>query len=148
MTLPKQVLIKEKFYWWDGWMASPIRWTSLSKLWELVMDKKTRCAAIHGIVKSWTRQSDWTEHNFGAVGEFLLYNHGLGACLVAQPYPTLRDPIEGSLPGSSVHWIIQARMLEWIAIHLPRGSSWHRNQTQVSCIAGGFFTVWATREAQ
>ena len=51
-----------------------------------------------------------------------------------------------SLPGSSVHGIMQARILKWIAIFFSRGSSWPRNQTQVSCIAGRFFTNWATRE--
>ena len=47
-----------------------------------------------------------------------------------------------------VHGILQARLLEWVAFLLPRGSSQPRDQTQVSCIAGGFFTSWATREAQ
>ena len=46
-------------------------------------------------------------------------------------------------PGSSVHGILQARILEWAAIPFSRGSSWPRDQTQVSRIAGGFFTVWA-----
>ena len=45
---------------WDGWMASLTRWT-LSKLWELVMDKEAWSAAIHGVTKSQTRLSDWTE---------------------------------------------------------------------------------------
>ena len=49
-------------------------------------------------------------------------------------------------PGSSVHGILQARILEWVAIPFSRASSWPRDQTQVSCIAGRFFTVWATRE--
>ena len=57
------------------------------------------------------------------------------------------NPIDCSLPGSSVHGISQARILEWIAISFSRGSSWPRNQTWVSCIAGGFFTDWVTREA-
>ena len=52
-----------------------------------------------------------------------------------------------SPPGSSVHGIIQARILEWVAISFSRGSSPLRDQTQVSCTAGRFFTVWATREA-
>ena len=52
-----------------------------------------------------------------------------------------------SLPGSSAHGIIQARILEWVAIPFSRGSSQPRGQIQVSCIAGRFFTVWATREA-
>ena len=53
-----------------------------------------------------------------------------------------------SLPGSSVRGILQARILEWVAIPFSWGSSQPRDQTQVSCIAGRFFTVWATREAQ
>ena len=43
--------------------------------------------------------------------------------------------------------ILQARILEWVALPFSRGSSQPRDQTQVSCIAGRFFTVWATREA-
>ena len=49
-------------------------------------------------------------------------------------------------PGSSVHEILQARILEWIAIFFSRGSSWSRDRTQVSCIAGKFFTFWSTWE--
>ena len=52
-----------------------------------------------------------------------------------------------SPPGSSVHGILQARILEWVAISFSRGSSWPRNQTRVSCIAGRWFTNWAMREA-
>ena len=53
-----------------------------------------------------------------------------------------------SPPGSSVHGIFQARILEWVAVFLSRVSSQHRDQTHISHISGGFFTVWATREAQ
>ena len=53
-----------------------------------------------------------------------------------------------SLPGSSVHGILQARILEWVAIPFSRGSFQPRDQTQVSCIAARFFTIWATKEAQ
>ena len=52
-----------------------------------------------------------------------------------------------SLPGSSVHRILQARVLEWVAISISKGSSWPRDWTWVSRIAGRCFTVWATREA-
>ena len=57
----------------------------------------------------------------------------------------LEDPMDCSPLGSSVHGILQARILESVAILFSRGSSWPRDQTQVSYIAGGFFT---TREAQ
>ena len=51
-----------------------------------------------------------------------------------------------SLPGSSVHRIFQARVLEWVAISFSKGSSQPKDRTWVSCIAGWRFTVWATRE--
>ena len=47
-----------------------------------------------------------------------------------------------------VHGIVQARILDWVAFLFSRGSSQPRDQTQLSCIAGGFFTSWGTREAQ
>ena len=50
-----------------------------------------------------------------------------------------------SWPDSSVHGILQARILEWVAMPASRGSSWLRNRTWVSCIAGRFFTDWASR---
>ena len=53
------------------------------------------------------------------------------------------DPMDYSLPGSSVHRIFQARILEWVAISFSRGSSWPRDQTQVSHIVGRCFTLWA-----
>ena len=68
-------------------------------------------------------------------------------CLVTQSCPTLCDPMDCHLPGFFVHGILEARILEWVAMPFSRGSSWPRNQTGVSCIAGGFFTSWATREA-
>ena len=71
----------------------------------------------------------------------------LCVCLVTQSFLTLCDPVDCSPPVSSVHEILQARILEWVAMPSSRGSSQPSNQTQVSCIAGGFFTIWATREA-
>ena len=64
----------------------------------------------------------------------------------AQSCPTLCDPMDCSLPGSSIHGIFQAIVLEWIAISFSRGSSQPRDRTQVSCIVDRHFTVWATRE--
>ena len=62
---------------------------------------------------------------------------------VAQSCPTLCDPMDCSLPRSSVHGIFQARVLEWVAIAFSRGSSQPKDRTQVSCIVGRRFTVWA-----
>ena len=55
------------------------------------------------------------------------------------------NPMDCSLPGSSVHGILQAKILEWLAISFSRGSSRPRDRTQVSCIVGRHFTVWATK---
>ena len=65
---------------------------------------------------------------------------------VTQSWPTLCDPTDCSLPGSSVHGIFQARVLEWIAISFSRGSSRPRDWSQVSRIVDRRFTIWATRE--
>ena len=72
-------------------------------------------------------------------------------CLIAQSFATpwtatLCNPMDCSLPDSSVHRILQARILKWVAKPSPRGSSWPRDRTQVSRPAGRFFTVWTTRE--
>ena len=65
---------------------------------------------------------------------------------VAQSCPTLCDPMDCSLPGSSIHGIFQARILEWVAVSFSRRSSRHTVWTRVSHIVGRCFTVWATRE--
>ena len=78
----------------------------------------------------------------------LLEHVPLTACLlnqkvrVAQLCPTLWDPMD-----YTVHGILQDRILEWVAFPFSRGSSQPRDRTQISCVAGGFFTSWATREA-
>ena len=59
----------------------------------------------------------------------------------------LMTPWTVYLRGSSVQGILQARIMEWIAVPFSRISPWPRDQTGVSCIAGEFFTSWATREA-
>ena len=66
---------------------------------------------------------------------------------VAQSCPTLCDPMDCSPPGSSVHGIFQARVLEWVAISFSRGSSQPRDWTRVSPTVGRRFTIWATKEA-
>ena len=78
---------------------------------------------VHGVVKSRTRVSDFHWH-----------------MLVVQLCLTLCNPMDCSPPGSSIHWILQTRILELVAFPFSSGSSRPRNQTGVSCIAGGFFT--------
>ena len=57
------------------------------------------------------------------------------ACMHAQSRPTLCNPMDCSLPGSSLHGIFQARILEWVAISSSRGSSLSKDRTRVSCIS-------------
>ena len=64
----------------------------------------------------------------------------------SQLCPTLWDPMDCRLWSSSVHGVLQARILKWFAIPFSRGSSRPRDRTQVSRIVGRRFTIWATRE--
>ena len=69
-------------------------------------------------------------------------------CLVAKSCSTLCNSTDCSLPGPSVHEILQARILKWVAIAFSRSYSWPRGQTQISCIGRwSFFCHWATWEA-
>ena len=60
---------------------------------------------------------------------------------------TLYDLMDYIPPGSSAHGILQARTLDWVAVPFSMGSIWPRDQTLISCVAGRFLTIWATREA-
>ena len=72
----------------------------------------------------------------------------LQCTVLVQVSTTLCDPMDCSPPGSSIYGILQARILEWVAMPAFRGSSWPRYRTCVSCIAGKFFTTEpATGEA-
>ena len=66
---------------------------------------------------------------------------------VAQLGPTLCNLMGCSPPGPSVHGILQASILKWVAILFSRASSQPKDQSQVSCIAGRFFTIWTSSEA-
>ena len=58
----------------------------------------------------------------------------------------LCDPVDCSLPGSSLHGILQAGILEWVAISFSRGSAQPRDRTRVSCVGGGCYNLWATKD--
>ena len=62
-------------------------------------------------------------------------------CLVTVLCPTLCNPRDRSQPGSSVHGILQARILEWVAMPFSRGSSLPRDRTWISSVASRFFTA-------
>ena len=126
-----------------------------SALWEVVTRLEASIWGRNSRIL-WKYQETST---YPALGEHLLLLwRGLvflvslpyGTCcyvLVPRSCPTLCDAMDCSPPGSSVHGIFQARILEWVAIPFSRASSQPRNGTWVSCTAGWFFTIWATREA-
>ena len=96
--------------------------------------------------------SHWSEplffHSESSQSRRCYYRHCGRVCLLAQSCLTLCDPMDCSPPGSSVHGILQARILECVAMPSSRGSSQPRDQTQVSHTVSRFFFIWATREAQ
>ena len=88
--------------------------------------------------------SNWNELPEGTIFNTDIYIH---VCVsVPQLCLTLCDPMDCNPPGSSVHGILQARILEWVAISFSKGSSWPGDWTQVSHIAGRLFTNWVIRK--
>ena len=85
------------------------------------------------------------------LSEMISSNPGAAAAKLLQLCVTLCDPMDCSLPGSSVHRILKARIVEWVAVPSSRGSSLPRDQTHISymspAFAGKFFTTSATWEA-
>ena len=119
---------------WGGWMASLTWWT-----WTWASSRRQWRMEEPDMLQS-VKESDTTEQEKHYIDQFLFVKNVLKWVLVAQLCLTLFDPMDCSPPGSSVHEIFQARILEWVAISFSRGSSGPRNWTRVSCTAGRFFT--------
>ena len=99
--------------------------------------------AIRSIMGSWGILRElygwrWGQTNFGL--RYALKSESVSHSIVSDSL----WPMDWSLPGSSVHGILQARILQWVAIPFSRGSSRPRDRTRVSCLAGRFFTVHTT----
>ena len=94
----------------------------------------------------------WSRVKIPIIMSHHFYSPGFcSCCLVAKSHLTLCDPMDCSSPGSSIHGISQARILEWVPISFSRGSSQTRDWTCiscVSCISGWVLFDWATREAR
>ena len=108
-------------------------------LFKKIRDTKGTFHAKMGTIKD-TNGMDLTEAE-DMKKKWQKYTESESESEVAQLCPTLCDPIDCSLPGSSVHGIFQARILEWVAISFSRGSSRPRDRTRVSQIVGRCFTI-------
>ena len=106
------------------------------------MNREAPQATVHGVEESQSGLSDWEHRHATSTAALLKFTCVCG--LVTQSFLTLCDPMNCSLSGSSIHGILQVRILEWNTIPFSRGSSWPRDRSKVSCIAGRFFAIWAT----
>ena len=125
--------------WFTGWCGSQVLdcYSCAYKYWHLKYMFVCSCVHPHdGDLLSQSVPGAGATLVNGTVPDLRYFSCNSGwacVCSVAQSCPTLCDPMDHSLPGSSVHGIPQARILEWVAISSSRGSSWPRDRTQVSC---------------
>ena len=109
-------------------------------------DRGAWWAAVCGVAQSWTRLKWRSSSSSRCTTCLCICLWSKHACSVAQTCPAPRDTMDCSLPGSSVHGIFQARILEWVAISSSRVSSQPRDWTCVSCIDRWILYHWATWE--
>ena len=139
---------------WDGWMASLTRWTwvwlNSGSWWWTGRPGVLRFMGSQRVRHDWATELNWTDHV--TLSQLLLFSKKNNTCLIkwsevkwSETHSVVSDSLQPH--GLIVHGILQARTLEWVAFLFSRGSSQPRDRTQVSHIAGGFFTSWATRKA-
>ena len=126
----------------------------LIKLWKSIKNKlASELVGVVCVPEGWTKWNwQWTvltynNVNFIWIGLIFQISSLNKFLLNMWKWKSFSNVWLFATPWTTVHGILQARILEWVACPFSRGSSQPKDQTQVSCIAGGFFTSWATREA-
>ena len=128
----KKTLYLWSINFWQGNQDNP-SWTKGEK-----MDKNK------ALIRIWWNWNPYTL--LEKVKQCSCFENSVLLLCYAQSYLTTCDPMGSSPPGSPVLGISQARKLEWVAISSSRGSSQPRDQTRVSCVAGGFFTTGSSEK--
>ena len=144
---------------WEDALEEEMATHSSILAWKNSMDRGAWWATVHGFAKSWTRLS--TQHDFlpYSVGwhsrDLPSLTQKRDSHIVKKLYEVGSESESCSVVSNSLGphglyslWILQTRVLEWVAYPFSRGSSQPGDRTQVPHIVGGFFTSWATREAQ
>ena len=123
---------RDRGAWWAAVSGVAQSQTRLKRFSSSSSSSEAWRAAVHGVTKSRTRLNDWTEL-LDFTNQKFSYTYNSQSCT------TFCNPMDCGPPSSSVHGILQARILKWVAIPFSRGPSQPRDRTWVSCIAGGFF---------
>ena len=139
----------------DLWISIVCPWMGCTVL----VQNKIQCSLCPkenfqcGLILAWSRKSD----TLGKMSTFLDISAIVSedfksprrhccCCSFVKSCPTLHDPVDCSPPGSSVHGMLQERILEWVVISFSRGSPWLRDQTHASVTGRQILYHWATRE--
>ena len=132
-------------HWRRKWQPAPVFLPGEPQGWWSAPLKPRSGGVNQGYRAEYLRpmtESDFYSHvSLPGAGICLSSNYVCHPVLVAQSCPTLCNPMNYSPPGSSVHGILQARILDWVPIPFSRESSRPSDRTWVSHITGGFFTI-------
>ena len=115
--------------------------------WHLGLDWTCVCSPCGHKESDMTDWPNWRKEENQGSNPCSAVNYVIGSESVSHSVVSDCDPVDCSSTGFPVHGILQARILEWVAIPYSRGSSWPRDRTWFTYISGRFFTIWACREA-